>query len=97
MGTVAELIGRRFKERAVFFDAPGRRSATTRLRALPGVTRVAHEDGQTVLYTHGRARRTIGGAAGRGRAARRRAREPGDPAATLEDVFLDLTGRALRD
>src|SRR5512140_548322 len=59
MGPVAELIGRRFKERAVFFDsAPAFTDEC--LRPLEGVRRVAHESGQTLLYS-GDVPGTIGG------------------------------------
>jgi len=95
MGTVDELISGRFKELSVRFDAvPGLEHA--RLTAMPGVARVVEESGTATLYTTDVAA-TIGalleataqlGAEPRNLNVRR---------ATLEDVFLDLTGRALRD
>jgi ABC-2 type transport system ATP-binding protein len=95
MGTVPELIGRRFKERAVFFDTIATLDQT-RLARLEGVTRAALEDGQTVLYS-----RDIPGTIGALLALADQANvDPhnlGVRQATLEDVFLDLTGRALRD
>jgi ABC-2 type transport system ATP-binding protein len=95
MGTVPELIGRRFKERAVFFDANPKLPAG-QLGKLVGVTRAAVEDGQTVLYSL-----DIAGTIGAFLAlADSLSVEPGNLGirqATLEDVFLDLTGRALRD
>jgi ABC-2 type transport system ATP-binding protein len=94
-GTVNELIGRRFHERAVQFEElPGLED--TRLAALAGVSSVKHEDGTTLLFTAD-VPATIGSLLGvtesmgvepRGLLVRR---------ATLEDVFLQLTGRALRD
>jgi ABC-2 type transport system ATP-binding protein len=95
MGTVDELISRRFKERSVRFDAI---HALThdQLAKIAGVSRVVEEDGSVALYTSDVAA-TIGAlldlAEGLGV-------EPANlnvRRATLEDVFLDLTGRALRD
>jgi len=95
MGTVKELVERRFQELSIRFDAlPGLEDE--RLRALPAVTRVVHEDGEVALYTRDVAA-TIGGLL---EASREVSQEPQNLAvrrATLEDVFLDLTGRALRD
>ncbi len=96
MGTVRELISRRFHERTVHFD---RLEGVTDddLRALDGVSRVAHEDSTaTVLYTSDIAG-TIGALLG---LAEARGTEPhglGIRNPSLEDVFLDLTGRAIRD
>ncbi len=94
-GTVNELVGRRFHERAVQFERlPGLED--TRLVALTGVSSVKHEDGTTLLFTAD-VPATIGalldvtesmGVEPHGLLVRR---------ATLEDVFLELTGRALRD
>ncbi len=95
LGTVPELIGRRFHERAVFFDSA---TALTDecLKPLDGVRRVAHEDGQTVLYS-GDVPGTIGGLLALADEMKVEPRNLGVRQATLEDVFLDLTGRALRD
>jgi ABC-2 type transport system ATP-binding protein len=95
MGTVDELVSRRFNERSVRFDAlPG--LTHERLASLSGVSRVVEEEGTVALYTRDVAA-TIG-------ALLAVTEELGvEPAnlnvrrATLEDVFLDLTGRALRD
>ena len=95
MGTINELISRRFHELAVRFDAiPA--LGDERLAALPAVKRVVHEDGGVALYTADVAG-TIGGLL---TAASEVGMEPANLAvrrASLEDVFLDLTGRALRD
>ena len=95
IGTAAELIDRRFSERAVRFDTlPGIEDAE--LTSLPAVKSVKHDDGRTSLYT-GDVPTTIGALLALTEA---RGLEPGDLGvrkATLEDVFLDLTGRALRD
>jgi ABC-2 type transport system ATP-binding protein len=94
-GTVDELVSRRFKERAVRFDAIDGLS-DDRLATMPGVTSVKHEDGEVLVYTRDVAA-TIGTVLD---AAEGLGVEPanlGVRRATLEDVFLDLTGRALRD
>ena len=95
IGTAAELIDRRFSERAVRFDTlPGIEDAE--LAALPAVKSIKHDDGRTSLYSRD-VPTTIGALLALTEA---RGLEPGDLGvrkATLEDVFLDLTGRALRD
>jgi ABC-2 type transport system ATP-binding protein len=94
-GTVDELVSRRFHERAVRFDAVAG-IGEAELAAFPGVASVKHEDSEVVLYT-----RDVPGTIGAVLAATDRLGvEPTNLAvrrATLEDVFLDLTGRALRD
>jgi ABC-2 type transport system ATP-binding protein len=94
-GTVEELVSRHFKERAVRFDAiEGLDDA--RLGAMPGVASVKREDGAVLVYSRDVAA-TIGAVLD---AAESLGVEPanlGVRRATLEDVFLDLTGRALRD
>jgi ABC-2 type transport system ATP-binding protein len=95
MGTVEELIGRRFQERGVRFlrgDAP----PTDQLRGLAGVTRVVEENDEIVLFTKD-VPATIGALL---ELTTKAGTEPADlmiRRASLEDVFLDLTGRALRD
>ena len=95
MGTVPELIGRRFKERAVFFDTSPK-LPSEKLGRLAGVTRASQEDGQTVLYSANVAG-TIGELLALADSVASEPRNLGIRQATLEDVFLDLTGRALRD
>jgi ABC-2 type transport system ATP-binding protein len=95
IGTVEELVSRHFKERSIRFAA--RPELTdARLAAMAAVTRVAHEADEAVLYTAD-VPATITellqvadelGIHGIDLAVRR---------PTLEDVFLELTGRALRD
>jgi ABC-2 type transport system ATP-binding protein len=94
-GTVAELILRRFKERAVRFDAIDG-LADERMAAMPGVTSVKHEDGVVLLYTRD-VPATIGAVLDASEALGVEPADLGVRRATLEDVFLDLTGRALRD
>jgi ABC-2 type transport system ATP-binding protein len=95
MGSVPELIGRRFKERAVFFDS-NPKLPVDQLARLGGVTRAAQEDGQTVLYSKD-VPGTIGALLATADALNVEPHNLGIRQATLEDVFLDLTGRALRD
>jgi ABC-2 type transport system ATP-binding protein len=95
MGTVSELVSRRFSERTVRFQSVDGLDERD-LAGLSGVRRHATEDGHVVLYTVDvpatiadllRATAAIGS-------------EPANLSvrqASLEDVFLDLTGRALRD
>ena len=94
-GTVEELVSRRFHERAVRFDAV-EGLTDERMAAIPGVTSVKHEDGVVMLYTRD-VPATIGAVLA---TTDELGHEPANLAvrrATLEDVFLDLTGRALRD
>ncbi len=95
MGTVSELIQRRFKDLSIRFDTiPGLDDA--RLSALPGVSRVVHEDGEIALYTPDVAS-SIGGLLAATTAMGAEPKNLAVRRATLEDVFLELTGRALRD
>lgn len=96
MGTVDELVTRHFHERTVFFDViPGVGDAA--LAALQGVVRVRHEDGEhTLLYTSDVAG-TIAGLLALTDALGKEPRDLGIRRPTLEDVFLELTGRVLRD
>jgi ABC-2 type transport system ATP-binding protein len=94
-GTVTQLVSRRFSERSVRFDRIGALDET-RMAAFPGVTGVKGEDGEAILYT-----RDVPGTIGALLAATEAiGTEPENLVIrrpTLEDVFLDLTGRALRD
>jgi ABC-2 type transport system ATP-binding protein len=94
-GTVDELVSRRFKERAVRFDTI-EGLGDDRLAAMPGVTSVKHEDGEVLVYTRDVAS-TIGAVLAAAEALGVEPANLGVRRATLEDVFLDLTGRALRD
>ena len=95
MGTVDELISKRFQDRAVRFDSVDGLSDAD-LAALPAVTSVKHDDGAVLLYTSDVAA-TIGALLGMTEARGLEPSNLGVRRATLEDVFLDLTGRALRD
>ena len=95
MGTVDELISKRFRERAIRFDAIDALT-DAELAALPAVASVKREPDEVLLYS-----RDVGASIGALLAlADARSVELTDLTvrrATLEDVFLDLTGRALRD
>ena len=94
-GTVDELVSKRFQERAVRFDQIAELT-DAELRGLPGVTEVKHDGGATMLYTS-----AVGPTTGALLdLTTERGVEPQNLTirrATLEDVFLDLTGRTIRD
>jgi ABC-2 type transport system ATP-binding protein len=95
LGTVDELVSNRFKDRSVRFDQIDA-LGESQLAALAGVESVKHDRGVTVLYTQD-VPGTIGGLLA---ATEALGVEPGNLGIrkpTLEDLFLDLTGRALRD
>jgi len=95
LGTVDELVSNRFKDRSVRFDQIDALSES-QLASLAGVESVKHDHGVTVLYTQD-VPGTIGGLLA---ATEALGVEPGNLGIrkpTLEDLFLDLTGRALRD
>ena len=95
MGTVNELVSERFKERTVRLDATDQLTDAD-LSALPAVVSMKRDEVDILLYTADVAA-TIGSLLALCEA---RSVEPGDLGVrrpTLEDVFLDLTGRALRD
>jgi ABC-2 type transport system ATP-binding protein len=94
-GTVDELVSRRFHERAVRFDVLDG-LGDEQMASFPGVSSLKREDGSVSLFSRD-VPATIGAVLA---AAETLGREPENLAvrrATLEDVFLDLTGRALRD
>ena len=90
-----DLIGRRFKERAVFFDS-NPKLTSGELARLGGVTRADDEDGQTLLFSND-VPATIAALLAKADGLGVEPRNLGIRQASLEDVFLDLTGRALRD
>jgi ABC-2 type transport system ATP-binding protein len=94
-GTVDELVSRHFKDRAVRFDRDDALDTAT-LEGLPAVSSVMTDDTESLVYT-----RDVGATIGALLAAAdARGVEPQNLAirrASLEDVFLSLTGRALRD
>jgi ABC-2 type transport system ATP-binding protein len=95
MGTVDELISKRFKERAVRFDRI-ESIGDEALAVLPAVTSVKHDDDAVLLYSTDVAA-TVGALLALTEAHGVEPQNLGIRRATLEDVFLELTGRALRD
>jgi ABC-2 type transport system ATP-binding protein len=95
LGTVTELVTRHFKERTVRFAA--REQLTdVRLASVAAVNRVAREGDESVLYTTD-VPATIGELLKVSDELGLEALDVGVRRPTLEDVFLELTGRALRD
>jgi len=95
MGTVDELISTRFQERAVRFDRIDA-IGDGDLEGLAAVTSVKHDDEAVLLYSRDVAA-TVGALLALTEARGIEPQNLGIRRATLEDVFLDLTGRALRD
>jgi ABC-2 type transport system ATP-binding protein len=95
MGSVGDLVSRRFQEKAVQFDRiPG--LGEDRLAAIAAVTSVRHDGGKDLLYSSD-VPATIRDLLGVSEAMAVEPQNLTIRRATLEDVFLDLTGRALRD
>jgi ABC-2 type transport system ATP-binding protein len=95
MGTVDQLISKRFQERAVRFDRIDSNDDDA-LGALGAVTSVKH-DGDAVLLYSSDVAATVGALLALTEARGVEPQDLGIRKATLEDVFLELTGRALRD
>jgi ABC-2 type transport system ATP-binding protein len=95
LGTVDELVSRRFKDRAIHFDRIEALDGSL-LAALPGVHRHVEEDGRVILYT-GDVPQTIGALLRHAEAVGAEPSNLAVRAPSLEDVFLELTGRGLRD
>jgi len=95
VGTVNDLVTRHFRERTVRFATRPELTDTV-LSALPGVQRVAHESDESVLYT-AEVPQTVGALIKRGDEMGLEALDLAVRRPTLEDVFIELTGRALRD
>ena len=92
-GSPNELIRRHFSEIAIQFeDGQG----ADGYDALPGVTHAAIEDGQVTVYSTD-VPRTMAALLEREVGTGGRLKDLSVRGATLEDVFLKLTGRALRD
>lgn len=104
IGSPAELVHRHFSDIAISFqalDKGGNQAASSdanRLpyQTLPGVSSVAAEDGVVTVYTSD-APQTMSALLARETASGATLRNLNVHSATLEDVFLKLTGRALRD
>ena len=95
MGTVNELVTRHFRERTVrFATRPELRDDV--LAAVAGVSRVGHEGDSSVLYTQD-VPQTVGALLRLGDELGLQGLDLTVRRPTLEDVFIELTGRALRD
>ena len=95
LGTVDAVVSGHFKERSVrFATLPAFDDA--HLAQLRAVTRVAHEVDETVLYTTD-VPATIADLERLGEQVGAKNLDVAVKRPTLEDVFLELTGRALRD
>ncbi len=93
IGAPSELVHRHFSEIAISFQAP---DAAESYQSLAGVSHAVSEDGHVTVYTTD-APRTMTALLGRESADGAALRGLNVHSATLEDVFLKLTGRALRD
>ncbi|MBE3575871.1 MAG: ABC transporter ATP-binding protein [Firmicutes bacterium] len=95
LGSPSRLIAEHFQERALEFSEP-RLAHDEHLASLPGVGRVQFEDGHITLYTQDVPQSLA--------SLMEYANQAGAPiadltvrSATLEDVFLKLTGRRIRE
>ena len=95
MGTVDELVARASRS-APCGSTDRRLSDDDASRACPGSSRSVHEEGDTPSTPRTWPRRSAALLAAADRPASNRTTSA-VRRATLEDVFLDLTGRALRD
>ena len=95
MGSPEELVHRYFSEIAISFADP---AGADSYRSLTGVTHATAEEGRVTLYSDD-VLQTMAGLVGRreGGGVTTALRDLDVHSATLEDVFLKLTGRALRD
>jgi len=93
LGAPAELVQRHFSEIAISFQATG---DTVDYQSLAGVSHAVSEDGRVTVYSDD-APRTMTALLEREAANGATLRALNVHSATLEDVFLKLTGRALRD
>jgi ABC-2 type transport system ATP-binding protein len=93
IGAPSELVQRHFNEIAISFQAP---DDPVTYQALAGVSHAIGEDGKITVYSSD-APRTMTALLERESANGAALRNLNVHNATLEDVFLKLTGRALRD
>lgn len=93
-GNPEDLVRQHFPETAVEFATPTG-PALDRLKELPGVTRLLAENGSTTLFTVG-VPETVAGLLDLSRQAGFRLDNFTVRTATLEDLFLRLTGRRIR-
>jgi ABC-2 type transport system ATP-binding protein len=92
-----ELIRRSFRETAIEFDQKGAKTPEGTFRSLKGVTRPAvRENGHVTIYTEN-ASQTLGGLTDLAEAGKLQFDDLHLRRATLEDVFLKLTGKRIRE
>jgi ABC-2 type transport system ATP-binding protein len=94
LDTPEALINQHFQETAIEFVALGE-PPRERLRALPGVTQIIFQNGRPTLYSTD-VPRTMAGLFELVTAGALRFKDMTVRQATLEDVFLKLTGRRIR-
>jgi ABC-2 type transport system ATP-binding protein len=94
-GTVSEVVSSHFKDRTIRFGTRAELD-DARLAGLRAVTRVAREGDETVLYTTD-VPATIVALEQLAEPVTQGSLDVSVKRPTLEDVFLELTGRALRD
>ena len=94
IGSPAELVRRYFTDIAIEFQ--DRAGADGGYNGLAGVTSASAEDGRVTLFSHD-VPRTMAALLERENTGDGKLRDLSVHTATLEDVFLKLTGRALRD
>lgn len=93
IGSPAELVQRHFSEIAISFQSP---DGVQPFQTLAGVSHAISEDGSVTVYSSD-APRTMSALLERESSNGAALRGLNVHSATLEDVFLKLTGRALRD
>lgn len=93
-GAPSELVRRYFSDIAIEFQDRG--ASPESFRQLAGVTSASRENGRVTLYSSD-IPRTMAGLLEREDSSDGALRDLSVHSATLEDVFLKLTGRALRD
>ena len=92
-----ELIRQSFRETAIEFDQKGAKAPEGTFRGLKGVTRPAvRENGHVTIYTENAAL-TLGGLTDLAEAGTIQFDDLHLRRATLEDVFLKLTGKRIRE
>jgi ABC-2 type transport system ATP-binding protein len=93
VGSPQELVRRHFSEIAISFQAP---DGAADYQTLAGASHAVGEDGKVTVYSND-APRTMAALLERESANGGALRDLNVHSATLEDVFLKLTGRALRE
>jgi len=97
LNTPSALISQHFRERAIEFDLTDPMPPEGTFRALPGVTRPGVREGNHVtLYTDDTTV-TLGGLTGLSENGQIKFDDLHVRRATLEDVFLKLTGKRIRE